>query len=104
MYAFFNQTPIKTPLDFHFIADVLDSLEAGLAPHKEHRNVVVLREVAAAEKKRIKAYLEEKKAKAADKTSAENKKYQDELKSKIKLISMIGGNVYKKIVDKLKLK
>jgi hypothetical protein len=60
--------------------------------------------VAATQKKRIKTFLEEKKAKTADKTSAEHKKYQDELKSKIKLISMIGGNVYKKIVEKLKLK
>jgi hypothetical protein len=84
--------------------DVLDSLDSGLGPHQEHRDVVVLREVATAQKKRIKAYLEEKKSKSADKSSAENKKYQDELKSKIKLISMIGGNVYKKIVDKMKLK
>lgn len=64
--------------------------------------MVSLRTVAAAQKKRLASMIEEKKKVPEGNIKRANQAYQDELKNKIKLLSMIGGQVYKKISDKIR--
>lgn len=95
---------IHEPLDYHFLCSVLTNLEQATRSHTKCSSVQVLTPSAAKEAKRLEKFLEEKKKAQDPKNKKVTEKYQDEVKNKLKLINMIGGQVYRRIADRMKTK
>lgn len=91
---------IAAPLEFHFLNSVLLGLKEGIKKDESRPWHFSLTAVTPREKKRLESFLDQKKTQ-----SSQNKKeaevYQEEIKKRLKLVTMIGGQIFKRISDRM---
>lgn len=79
---------------------VINGLNQGVKPDAARPWHLSVSAVTAREKKRIDSFLEQKKTQ-----SGQNKKevevYREEIKKRLKLVTMIGGQIFKRISDRI---
>jgi hypothetical protein len=96
--------PILSPLDYNFLYSILDNIDAGRVIDDRCDNIIRIHSVALKEKKRLDTYIEDKRKQMDSKSKREVDRLQDEVKNRLKLISMVGGQVYWRIANRLKNK
>jgi hypothetical protein len=78
-------------------------LSAAFVPEKASAWHWRLTPLSTREKKRFDSFLEEKKVQKAQ-NKKESEIYQEEIKKRLKLVTMIGGQIYKRISDRMNSK
>lgn len=88
-------------LEYHFIYDVLAHLGEGLQQDPTNNWHLKLTPITLKEKKRFEGFLEQKAASASSQSKKEAEQFQEEIKKRLRLVTMIGGQIYKRISDKV---
>lgn len=102
--SFILKTPVSSPVEYIFLADIVDRLRRAIKPKEGFPdNVLQIDGVVEYNGKRLEKFLQDKKNYLATR-SVKGDSYQADIKAKLKMISMIGGQVYKRITEKNKAK
>lgn len=87
-------------MEFHHISSILDTLTKSLNPNAVTTWKIVLPPVSSKCQKDFEEFLAFKKEALAAQAKKEDEEYQKEIKKRLKLVTMIGGQIYKRIADR----
>lgn len=94
---------MMSPLEFIFLLNVLRELDDGVKLADKKSRIVKVIGQSPIQLKRYQKFLEDRAKQQESKSKKVVDRYQEEVKNKIKLVSMIGGQIYKRISDRVKL-
>lgn len=96
------KTTLSSPVEYIFLAELVTRLRNSIRQKEGYPDTVVQVDgVVERQSKRLEEFLLEKKTFMSTK-AVKGDQYQADIKAKLKMISMIGGQVYKKITEKRK--
>lgn len=102
--SFILKTPVSSPVEYIFLAEIVDRLRNSIKQKEGYPdNVVQVDGVVEFNSRRLEKFLQDKKTYLSTR-AVKGESYQAEIKAKLKMISMIGGQVYKRITERNKAK
>ena len=102
--SFILKTPVSSPVEYIFLAEIVDRLRNSIKQKEGYpENVVQVDGVVEFNSRRLEKFLQDKKTYLSTR-AVKGESYQAEIKAKLKMISMIGGQVYKRITERNKAK
>jgi UvrD/REP helicase N-terminal domain len=102
--SFILKTTVSSPIEYIFLADIVSRLRQSIRQKEGYPSTVLhIEGTAEHQSKRLEQFLQEKKRYASTR-AVKGAQYQADIKAKLKMISMIGGQVYKQIIEKNKSK